>query len=74
MEKCSHICWHLQDTQCGETALTFPESLPRSISVFPIIHTEELRGKLFVGMTLFYLARTGNTDYFVILTQCHQQK
>ena len=73
-EKGSHTCWHSQGVQCGETALTFPESLPRSNPAFPIICTEELWGKLFAGLTLLHLVRTGKTSYFVRLTQCHKQK
>lgn len=64
----------LRDIQCGETALTFPEPLPRSNSAFPVICTEERLGNLFVGTTLLQLVRTGKTSYSVRLTQCHKSK
>lgn len=47
----------LRGDRCGETALTFPEPLPRSNPAIPRICTEELLGKLSVGTTFLHLVR-----------------
>lgn len=47
----------LRGVQCGDTALTFPEPLPRSNPSIPRICAEELLGKLSVGTTFLRLVR-----------------
>lgn len=48
-----------------QTALAFPELLPRSSPVPPIKCTEELLGKQVVGTTLSHLVSTEKTSHLV---------